>query len=691
MTYQKSIIMKTKKLIAASHFAAAVFFSAMHANAQSWNINGNANIAAGSNYLGTTDPNDLVFRTNAVERGRLFGVGGAWRFGSSTNNAQFDSLGILTFKGTGVYQVAGNKYAFQYKNDPDFGLFFNSADVRYEFRNGTAIPVFYINANTGAPSIGNNTINQNYVLPSARGANNQILRTDANGNVSWSAETAYTAGTGLSLVGTTFSNTAPDRIVTLAGTNGITTSGTYPNFTINGNGLWKTTGNSGTTTVNNFIGTTDAQGLAFRTNNVERMRLASGGNVGIGTVNPDAKLHIEGGVDVALGSGGTIVMGPTSAANLAMDNNEIQARNNGAAAALLLNNGGGNINMDAGTLFVDGTDNNVGINTSNPQARLHVTGGTDVTLTSGGTIIMGLTNDFNLAMDNTELQARNNGAAATLNLNQDGGNVSINGGNVIIDPTALEMRVHGDVVPDQDGFHQLGTSANTWAEVWATDVTINSSDARLKKDVADLNYGLDAVMKLHPVSYHWIKNPDGQDGKKRLGLIAQEVQNIIPEIVRDWQYKGDEKTGKIMKVPVSKLGIQYDAIIPVLIKAIQEQQQEIEALKKATVKETKVNDATSSTTEVSAANIKLGTANLEQNIPNPLRNNTSIRYSIPADTKSAFLLITDMNGKTVKQLPIKSGSGVINIDASLLNTGTYSYTLVVNGKTIETKKMVVAR
>ena len=81
--------MKTK-LIAASQVIVAMLACSTIAKAQSWSINGNANIAAGTNYLGTSDPNDIVFRTNALERARIFGAGGAWRFGSATNNAQID-------------------------------------------------------------------------------------------------------------------------------------------------------------------------------------------------------------------------------------------------------------------------------------------------------------------------------------------------------------------------------------------------------------------------------------------------------------------------------------------------------------------------------------------------------------------------------------------------------------------------
>jgi len=621
--------MKTKKLIAAAHIVAALLGGATLANAQSWSITGNANIAAGTNYLGTSDPNDLVFRSNAIERGRLLGTG-TWRLGTATDNAQFDLQGRLTFSGSGVYRVAGNRYAFQYTGDPDYGLFFNSTDIRYEFRNGTAIPVFYINANTGAPSIGDNAANLNYILPAARGLNNQILKTDGAGNVSWAADnnTTYTAGTGLSLAGTTFNNTAPDQVVALSGTNGITTSGVYPNFTINGAGLWRTTGNAGTNAANNFIGTTDATDFVFRTNNTSRMRILSDGNVGIGISNPGSRLHVAGGANVTLGGGGTIIMGLINDLNLAMDNTELQARNNGAAATLHLNQSGGNVET--------GDD-------------LFVNGNVDVT----GTVGFGSVETFS-----------------------DGGSNTI--------------ASNSDIVPTIDGTRRLGTDAFTWTEVWATDVTINASDARLKKDIENIKYGLGTIMKMRPVAYHWIKNPDGEDGNKRLGLIAQELQNILPEAVRDWTYKTDENTGKTVKVPAAKLGIQYDAIIPVLIKAIQEQQKEIEELKKATGNNVATN-AVPSVSEISAVNVKLSTANLEQNVPNPLRNNTSIRYNIPADARNALLLITDMNGKTIKQLSVKAGSGIINIDASSLNAGTYNYTLVADGRTIETKRMIVAK
>lgn len=58
---------------------------------------------------------------------------------------------------------------------------------------------------------------------------------------------------------------------------------------------WKITGNAGTTPGTNFLGTSDAQHLVFRTNNIERMRVLSNGRVGIGTTTPSELLHVSGG------------------------------------------------------------------------------------------------------------------------------------------------------------------------------------------------------------------------------------------------------------------------------------------------------------------------------------------------------------------------------------------------------------
>ncbi|CAN5706254.1 hypothetical protein BH10BAC2_BH10BAC2_42970 [soil metagenome] len=160
------------------------FLYAGNSNAQNWLTTGNSGITT-SNFIGTTNNADLIFKTNNIEGGRLLKTS-VWQFGTTTNFAKIDLTGKLTFGGTGAYQVAGNKYAFQYTGDPDYGLFFNSTNVRYEFRNGSAVPIFYVDANNGN-AVFNGTLKVGaYTLPATDGVNGQVLKTNGTGVLSWS-------------------------------------------------------------------------------------------------------------------------------------------------------------------------------------------------------------------------------------------------------------------------------------------------------------------------------------------------------------------------------------------------------------------------------------------------------------------------------------------------------------------------
>jgi hypothetical protein len=83
-----------------------------------------------------------------------------------------------------------------------------------------------------------------------------------------------------------------------------------------------------------------------------------------------------------------------------------------------------------------------------------------------------------------------------------------------------------------------------------------NSDRRLKKDIENLDYGLKEILELQPKQYFWKSK---EQNKKSLGLIAQDVQTIIGEIVTS---QDDE---------LNTLGISYTELIPVLINAIKEQ------------------------------------------------------------------------------------------------------------------------
>jgi len=158
-------------------------------------------------------------------------------------------------------------------------------------------------------------------------------------------------------------------------------------------------------------------------------------------------------------------------------------------------------------------------------------------------------------------------------LNGDGEGISmsfINGRGYILSEnpdipfTFKEMVLGASVVsPVNDNFTNLGIPAKRWMVVYAVNGTIQTSDRRMKKDINDIHYGLNSLMQLRPVSYKW---KQGDQGLK-LGLIAQEVQKVLPEVV-------DEGTDEN-----KTLGMNYSELIPVLIKAIQELKVENDALK----------------------------------------------------------------------------------------------------------------
>ena len=96
--------------------------------------------------------------------------------------------------------------------------------------------------------------------------------------------------------------------------------------------------------------------------------------------------------------------------------------------------------------------------------------------------------------------------------------------------------------------------------------TTTTSDARLKENVRDLEGSLDKTLKLRGVKFDWI---DESKSKDNLGFIAQEVEEVIPEVVKDiTNIDGEEH-----KV------VNYQAVVPVLVEAIKELKAEIDELR----------------------------------------------------------------------------------------------------------------
>jgi hypothetical protein len=256
------------------------------------------------------------------------------------------------------------------------------------------------------------------------------------------------------------------------------------------------------------------------------MKVQSGGNVGVG-VTPQSRFHINGtswfqgdntplpaaaGKGIAIGSGGDLGY------VFAFDYGTFTPQ------TLLLNHPGGN----------------VGIGTVNPvSGRLHVEGGN----TAGDTAVYG--RSFF-------------GKSGVEGFSQTGdgmfGESGVGGG------------VHGKSI---GGYGVHGESQSSYAgyfqgNVYVTGTVTQNSDVRLKQGVRNLSYGLHDVMQLRPVSYTWKQT---SNGREQIGLLAQEVEAVVPELVTTAHDADQTK------------GINYVGLLPVMIKAMQEQQDIIAALK----------------------------------------------------------------------------------------------------------------
>ena len=109
-------------------------------------------------------------------------------------------------------------------------------------------------------------------------------------------------------------------------------------------------------------------------------------------------------------------------------------------------------------------------------------------------------------------------------------------------------------------------------QIYATQTSIiGISDRSLKTNIRDLDTGLTQVMALKPRRFDWI-NGDASDVA---GFVAQEVEEVLPELVYDYKYSKDADNDD---VDAMKKGLKMGDMLPTLVKAIQEQQAIITAL-----------------------------------------------------------------------------------------------------------------
>lgn len=280
------------------------------------------------------------------------------------------------------------------------------------------------------------------------------------------------------------------------------------------------------------------------------------------------------------------------------------------------------------------------------------------------------------------------------------GNIIYLGSNErIFDGGANEISIFGKLTPSVDDDDSLGKSGRRWSSVWAVDGTINTSDRKNKTNIKKLDYGLAEILQLKPVRFHW-KNRE--DRGEKLGLVAQDLLDVLPEVVKthDWVLTSEEPGAAKEKMEVENLGVYYSDIIPVLIHGIQEQQAKIEGLKAEVAVLRAMNERINALEEQLSNQQTIlledhsGTEEpaLHQNEPNPFYEGTRIRFFLPKTTQNAFLVINTVDGKEIKRLKIaNTGTGEIIIKSGTYPAGSYSYSLFIDGRLYDTKRMVLVK
>lgn len=258
------------------------------------------------------------------------------------------------------------------------------------------------------------------------------------------------------------------------------------------------------------------------------------------------------------------------------------------------------------------------------------------------------------------------------------------------------------------------------------------SDQQFKTNIDSISNALSLINQLKPRSFYFdTTNVYGLNfsGTKQYGLIAQDVDQVLPELVSNLTIPAVRDTaGVILEQAVPYKTLNYNAFTAILIKGIQEQQQKIDSLKTKTKSidslrakntsqdaliaslQNQLNALTSTINSCcddkhdngnhnghqkvanNQTNVELNDAQsviLLQNIPNPFAEQTTISYSLPDNTVKAQMLFYNAQGKLIQSTELsQKGKGTLNVFASDLSSGIYTYTLVVDGKIIETKKMV---
>jgi len=488
-----------------------------------WSLTGNAGTSPASNFIGTTDAQAFVVKVNGTQTGRFDQNSLALGIGATANNSTqsyaIGSSATIAYNHTNAFAI-GNSAVVSTDNSFSIG---NNSEANgsnsFAIGNGAAAN------NTNSLAIGSAAVTA-YSITDA-------VAIGSNATANSSRSIAF--GTGSTIAYSLSPAVAIGNLASVSGNSGVAIgNGSNIGFVANATAIGAGASVTGSAAASTAIGYNAAATLPNEIILGDRSNTSLA--VGIGTETFSSSNREKLLVDAGTSGSVNAIVGRGNNNNYLQLN--IQNQSSGAVASsdvvATADNGSETVN------YID-----MGINSSNYSATGILGGANNAYLyTTGNDFVIGnSTNNKSLIFYTTT----------------SGNNIE-------------RMRINNTgLVPGQDNTYSAGNSTNRWTAVWAANGTIQTSDIRLKKNILPLNYGLKEVLMMQPVSYDWKDN----SGKNKIGLIAQEVKKIIPQVVT-----GDEEK--------ETLGMNYAELVPVLINSIKELQQQINEMKK-TISELKSN------------------------------------------------------------------------------------------------------
>lgn len=163
--------------------------------------------------------------------------------------------------------------------------------------------------------------------------------------------------------------------------------------------------------------------------------------------------------------------------------------------------------------------------------------------------------------------------------------------------------------------------------------------------------------------------------KQHYSLSADELEAIFPDLV----YENED----------GSKSINYVEMVPILVQAIGELSAKVAVLEG---KDGAVRKVSAKTTAINDVDGRVEVLALGQNKPNPFGTSTEIEVSVPESVQSAFVYVYDLQGKKVQQVNLTArGKQTVQLNAASLTDGMYLYSLIADGKVVETRRMIVEK